>query len=208
MSTKSCQSDMTTVVSFVTVDGATSGTASVPTGSPPEEAHALKTHLQSTFGWKIDDIVLQMYEPCTYVILFDTVSTRFIRDECSVAEATTEADKKTVQKELCAYIRRDQIRELDAVLEDIYSHYNITSIGECAFDGCISLTTVAIPDSVTTIGDYAFDGCISLTTVAIPDSVTTIGAAAFANCTSLALRVQSRHSPRDEPVRKRRKHSD
>jgi hypothetical protein len=43
-----------TTVSFVTVDGGTSGTAYVPTGSPSpeeeEEAFALKTHLQLTFG--------------------------------------------------------------------------------------------------------------------------------------------------------------
>ena len=205
MSTKTCQAEMTTI-SYETVDGATSGTISVPTGSPSSPEGALKTHLQSTFGWRPYDIVLEMYEPDKYVILFDTVASKFIREECSVAAATTEADKYTVQKELCAYIKRDNIRELD--LNEIYSHYNISTIRECAFQNCESLTTVAIPDSVTEISRGAFYSCTSLTTVAIPDSVTTIGAAAFANCTSLALRVQSRHSPRDEPVRKRRKHSD
>ena len=34
---------------------------------------------------------------------------------------------------------------------------------------------VNISNSVTTIGDYAFCGCDSLTSVTIPDSVTTIG---------------------------------
>ena len=43
----------------------------------------------------------------------------------------------------------------------------------------------AIPDSVTSICECAFQGCKSLTSVTIPDSVTSIGDSAFASCTSL-----------------------
>ena len=39
---------------------------------------------------------------------------------------------------------------------------SVTSIGNGAFAGCTSLTSVTIPDSVTSIGDKAFDGCESL----------------------------------------------
>ena len=63
--------------------------------------------------------------------------------------------------------------------------YTVTSIGDDAFDHCLSLTSVNIPDGVTSIGDYAFDNCYSLTRVTIPGSVTSIGNCAFSFCTGL-----------------------
>lgn len=63
--------------------------------------------------------------------------------------------------------------------------YSVTSIGNHAFDGCIELTSITIPDSVTSIGDCAFYGCIGLTSITIPDSVTSIGYEAFFGCSLL-----------------------
>ncbi|MDO4363615.1 MAG: leucine-rich repeat domain-containing protein, partial [Clostridia bacterium] len=63
--------------------------------------------------------------------------------------------------------------------------YNITSIGESAFEDCSSLTSVTIPNGVTSIGRRAFDGCTSLTSVTIGTSVKSIGYCAFLRCSSL-----------------------
>ena len=57
--------------------------------------------------------------------------------------------------------------------------YNVTSIGDYAFNFCYGLTSVSIPNSVTAIGKYAFAYCICLASVSIPNSVAAIGRGAF-----------------------------
>ena len=41
-----------------------------------------------------------------------------------------------------------------------YITYNVTSIGDYAFNGCTGLKSVTIPSSVTSIGSSAFKDCI------------------------------------------------
>ena len=58
-------------------------------------------------------------------------------------------------------------------------------IGECAFFGCSSLTSINIPSSVTEIGNRVFEDCKSLTSVNIPSGVTEIAWRTFWGCSSL-----------------------
>ena len=45
---------------------------------------------------------------------------------------------------------------------DLSETSGLNSLVSSAFNGCSSLTSVTIPDSVTSIGNYAFNGCSSL----------------------------------------------
>ena len=66
-----------------------------------------------------------------------------------------------------------------------YDGLPVTVIGEKAFEGCKSMTSVSLPDSITAIGSRAFSGCVGLTEIAIPDSVQTIAGVAFYDCSGL-----------------------
>jgi len=63
---------------------------------------------------------------------------------------------------------------------------NVTNIGRSAFRWCLSLTNVTIPNNVTDIGDGAFEACMYLKSITLPNRVISLGATSFANCMSLA----------------------
>ena len=62
----------------------------------------------------------------------------------------------------------------------------VTSIGNCAFEGCFRLTNVIIPTGVTSLGESAFFYCPNLTSIVLPDSITSIGHYTFQSCTGLS----------------------
>ena len=58
----------------------------------------------------------------------------------------------------------------------------VESIGTNAFSGCRQLETVSIADSVAKIGDFAFQDCVLLADVELPEAVSGISVNAFAGC--------------------------
>ena len=73
----------------------------------------------------------------------------------------------------------------ELVIPDTIEGDTVTSIGDGAFFGCCSLTSITIPESVTSIGDHAFCGCGALTSITIPESVTRLRESTFSLCDSL-----------------------
>ena len=64
--------------------------------------------------------------------------------------------------------------------------YTVTAIGNSAFHGK-SITKVSFAENcqITTIGESAFSGCSSMTSITLPESITTINRSAFSSCSSL-----------------------
>ena len=67
----------------------------------------------------------------------------------------------------------------------------VTYIGDRAFDGCSSLTSITMPNRVNSIKNSTFKGYKSLPSITIPNSVTIVGGAAFRDCSSLKSVVLS-----------------
>lgn len=61
----------------------------------------------------------------------------------------------------------------------------VTSIGDCAFAGCINLKGVIISENVTSVGHSAFWYCSQLSSITLPEGVKSIGYNAFDHCSSL-----------------------
>lgn len=61
----------------------------------------------------------------------------------------------------------------------------VKSIRESAFNGCSSLKSITIPDTITDIGESAFGNCINLEEANIPTGVTKFEYGIFSNCNKL-----------------------
>ena len=132
-----------------------------------------------------DTSIVRLVAQCSALTDIDLRGCEKITVATLAAIATNCADLR----HLCIGYRprtRDRV-QCDSVSDDSVSALfaqcpKLTSI---AFTGCVSLTSVLIPNSVTIFGDNAFKWCSSLTAITIPDSVASIGKHAFAGCSSL-----------------------
>ncbi len=130
-------------------------------------------------------------EVCGKTIEIETIKTtkhNYVNGECTICHKKSSIGLKyKLNEDQTSYIVSGigTCTDNDIVIPSTYNDLPVTSIGYRAFEGCTSLTSIEIPNSVTYIGDDAFSGCNSLTSIEIPNSVTYIGDDAFSGCNSL-----------------------
>jgi hypothetical protein len=92
----------------------------------------------------------------------------------------------------------DALNRFYSSVDGVLFNKSQTTLIECPGGKAGSYT---VPNGVTSIGDNAFSGCASLTSVTVPDSVVGIGGAAFWICTNLiAIYFEGNAPSADSPV--------
>lgn len=75
--------------------------------------------------------------------------------------------------------QNSQLQTVDA------SGTNLISIGSSAFEGCLQLSSITLPNSLEYVRDNAFRDCVSLSSINLPSSLKELGFYTFYNCDSL-----------------------
>ncbi len=164
--------------------------------------YALSKYANTKEGyWTYDDVIDNM-PPGGFMGLRGTSTTKYVRPACWVhvdalvnisaqqnEQSNARGDQTVYEYDLKAngnaVITRYTGNAAKLTVPSKIDGHKVVGIGDCAFIGCYTLTSVSLPDSVTTIGEYAFYECGALTSLEIPDGVTNIGLGAFRKCVTL-----------------------
>jgi hypothetical protein len=84
---------------------------------------------------------------------------------------------------VCGYV----FSPTDVQIVNSIENTEVKTIGNTAFLGCASLTSVTLPAGLETINSHAFNACTSLTSITLPAGLETIRYGAFLNCINLTM---------------------
>lgn len=97
------------------------------------------------------------------------ISSRAFSDCTGLASITVEEGNSTLHSSgNCLIETSSKTLLLGCKNSVIPTDGSVTSIAELAFNGCISLNSITVPNSVTSIGYQAFGGCNGLTSITLP----------------------------------------
>ena len=74
----------------------------------------------------------------------------------------------------------------DVVIPATFSYRNVVSVGEEAFAGMASITSVTLPETIVEIGANAFNGCSALKSINLPLGLKKLGEGSFYQCIELS----------------------
>ena len=130
---------------------------------------------QSANGWSYDADRIHGIPPCVIPKKFTATYLDSTEYEVECTTSTTISQTDTKQGQAPSYTTMTS-----AVIGDC-----ITTIDQCTFCQCSSLSSITIPNSVTNISSYAFEWDGNLKTVNMSNSVTVINREAFSYCSGM-----------------------
>lgn len=74
-----------------------------------------------------------------------------------------------------------------AIAGDLVLPDGLTEVPSSAFQNCVNLSTVTLPEEVVYIADGAFSGCTGLQEIFMSEGVSDIGVQAFSKCANLVI---------------------
>lgn len=114
----------------------------------------------------------------TSIIIHDKVTSigNYAFNSCAIEQGVYISDLSAwcnilfgIQTGSCPLYNAHKLYLNDEEITNLIIPEDVTSIGDCAFEGCTNITSITIPNSVTSIGVRAFSGCYNLTQVHITD---------------------------------------
>ena len=141
-------------------------------------------------GWKEFKTIVEMAPPSPAITFADAnvksicVANWDTNDDGELSEAEAAAVTELGSVFKWAYNTNEK-PSLITTFNELRYFTSLTSIGEDAFSGCSSLTSLTLPSTTTRIENGAFSNCSKLLSIDIPSQVTFIGNQVFQNCSSL-----------------------